>query len=354
MCDNTFPLHKHHKENHKNSKYYCPYCGYALYKWKQKEKITIYKCGNKKCDCKEQNLKKLNSSERLIQKMIPTHFTINYIYREYHFTAEDIKHSQPAKTRTTVNLFKIYNSEHVLGLILSFYISYALSARKTALILHQMFKLEVSHQTILNYARAAAYYCHRFNLAHKGPIDDISAGDETYIRVKGKNNYIFFFISSKNKVITAYHFSHNRDPLAAIVAMKEAVRTAKTDQPITLITDGNPSYSAALHFLNQKRKNKIKHIKVIGLENLDQDSEEYREFKQIIERLNRTYKQHVRPSAGFSSDNGAIALTTLFVTHYNFLRPHSTLDFKAPVRIPQLDRIDTIQARWVNILKMAA
>jgi putative transposase len=132
------------------------------------------------------------------------------------------------------------------------------------------------------------------------------------------------------------------------------VRTAKTDQDITLITDGNPSYSAALHFLNQKRKNKIKHIKVIGLENLDEDSAEYREFKQIIERLNRTYKQHVRPSAGFNSDNGAIALTTLFVTHYNFLRPHSALDFKAPVRIPELDRIDTIQARWVNILKMAA
>jgi putative transposase len=285
--------------------------------------------------------------------MIPTHFTINYIYREYHLTDEDIKHSQPAKTRTTVNLFKIYNSEHVLGLILSFYISYALSARKTALILHQMFKLEVSHQTVLNYARAAAYYCHRFNLAHKGPIDDISAGDETYIRVKGKNNYIFFFISSKNKAITAYHFSHNRDPLAAIAAMKEAVRTAKTDQDVTLITDGNPSYAAALHFLNQDIKNKIKHIKVIGLENLDEDSEEYREFKQIIERLNRTYKQHVRPSAGFNSDNGAIALTTLFVTHYNFLRPHSALKFNVPVILPELDKIDTIQARWVNILKMA-
>ena len=356
VCGNTFQLYKHHRENRKNSKYYCPYCGYALYKWKQKEKITIYKCGNKKCDCKQQNLKKLNASERLIQKMTPTHFTINYIYREYHLTLDDqdIEHSQPAKTRKTVNLFRIHNSPHMLGLILSFYVSYALSSRKTALMLRQVFKLDVSYQTVLNYAKAAAYYCHRFNLTHKGPIDDISAGDETYIRVKGKNNYIFFFISSKNRAITAYHFSHTRDPLAAIAAIKEAVRTAKNHQPITIITDGNPSYVAALHFLNQERKSKIKHIKVIGLENLDKESTEYREFKQIIERLNRTYKQHVRPSAGFSSDNGAIALTTLFVTHYNFLRPHSSLNFKPPIRIHQLDRIDTIQARWVNILKMAA
>jgi len=286
--------------------------------------------------------------------MIPTHFTINYIYREYHLTTEDIKHSQPLQNKTTVNLLKIYNSGHVLGLILSFYVSYALSARKTALILRQMFKIEVSHQTVLNYARAAAYYCHRFNLTHKGSIDDISAGDETYIKVKGKNNYIFFFISSENKAITAYHFSQNRGSLAAIAAMKEAVRTAKPDQDITLITDGNPSYSAAIHFFNQKRKNKIKHIKVIGLENLDEDSTQYREFKQIIERLNRTYKQHVRPSAGFNSDNGAIALTTLFVTHYNFLRPHSSLGFKPPRRLSELERIDTIQAKWINILKMAS
>ncbi len=345
-------MHKRYKENRKNSRYYCPYCGYALYKWKQKNKVTIYKCGNKKCDHKSQSLKKLNASERFIQKLKPTHFTINYIYREYHYTPEDIKHSGPAKTK--VDLFKIYNSEHVLGLILSFYISYALSARKTALILRQMFKLEVSHQTVLNYARSAAYYCHRFNLHNKGPIDDISAGDETYIKVNGKNNYIFFVVSSKKKVITAYHFSHSRETLPAIVTIDEAVRTAETDQDITLITDGNPSYAAALHFLNENRKTKIKHIKVIGLENKDEVSEEYREFKQIIERLNRTYKHHVRPSAGFKSDNGAIALTTLFVTHYNFLRPHSTLRFKVPVKIPELDKIDTIQAKWVNILKMAA
>jgi putative transposase len=63
------------------------------------------------------------------------------------------------------------------------------------------------------------------------------------------------------------------------------------------------------------------HIKVIGLENLDQDSTEYREFKQIIERLNRTYRQHVRPLMGFNSNKGAIALSSLFITHYYFKTP---------------------------------
>lgn len=351
VCGNTFQIHRRHKENRKNSTYYCPHCWYALYKWKQKKKVTIYKCGNKKCSCKQRNLAKLNPYERAMQKMIPTHFTINYIYREYHYTSEDIQHSQPLKTKN--NLFKLHNSENILGLILSLYVSFALSARKTALMLRLMFQIEVSHQTVLNYARAAAYHCHQFNVTHKSPVDDILAGDETYIKIKGKNNYVWFIISTDNKAIMAYHLSDNRETLSAIAAMREGVRTAQEEQEITLVTDGNPSYPAGLHFLNADRTVKIKHIKVIGLENRDDESKENRAFKQIIERLNRTYKHHVKPAAGFNSENGAVALTTLFVTHYNFLRPHSTLKYKTPIKIPELEHIKTIQAKWIHILKMA-
>jgi hypothetical protein len=72
--------------------------------------------------------------------------------------------------------------------------------------------------------------------------------------------------------------------------MNEAIRTAEPNQKFTLITDGNPSYPAGIHFLNQLYGSRelIKHRKVIGLQTL-------RPFKQLIERLNRTYKYHVRP-----------------------------------------------------------
>jgi Integrase core domain len=48
---------------------------------------------------------------------------------------------------------------------------------------------------------------------------------------------------------------------------------------------------------------------------------------QPRERLNHTYKHHVRPACGFATRNGAVALLTLFVTHYNFLRPHLALGY---------------------------
>lgn len=244
----------------------------------------------------------------------------------------------------------------MLGLILAFYISFATSARKTAFILRSVFNINVSYQTVLNYAESVAYYCHRFNLKYKGPVGSRQAGDEAYIKILGKDNFAFFFISPQRHKITAYHVAGSRETLPAVIAMNEAIRTAQPNQKFTFITDGNPSYPAGIHFLNQLYANPqlIKHQKVIGLQNLDAESELFRPFKQLIERLNRTYKYHVRPACGFNSFNGAAALTTLFVTHYNFLRPHMALDYQVPVPVPELETISTIQGKWAKIISLAA
>jgi transposase-like protein len=290
--------------------------------------------------------------------MLHTHssqFKLRYVYRDYHFKIDQLQHSKPNKP--TVDLTKIHNSQNILGLILTFYVSFAISARKTALILRMVFNINISYQTVLNYAQAAAYYCHNFNIKNKGPVDNISAGDETYIKIKGKHHYVFFFISSIMKKITAYHIDNNRGTLPATIAMLEAKRTETNNQNITLVTDGNPSYSAGLHFINSLEKRTqdhvIKQLKVIGLKNLDQVSKENRPFKQIIERLNRTYKYHIKAAHGFNNLNGAVALTTLFVTHYNFLRPHQALKYRIPIHIEQLNSIDTLQAKWIKIISMA-
>lgn len=144
------------------------------------------------------NLQKLNPAERMMQKLIPTHFKLTYQYREYHFTQEQLEHSKPKNSK--VNLFRIHSSDNLLGLILTLHISFAMSARKTALFLRMVFNVHISGQTVLNYAQAAAHYCHQFNLKNKGPIDDISVGDETYIKVKAKHHYVWFVISAKKEL----------------------------------------------------------------------------------------------------------------------------------------------------------
>ena len=335
------------------TKYWCPHCEHALYRWKQQTLCTIYKCDNDNCSAYLKALNKLNPKEQDLRKTKSSQFKLRYQYREYHFSKEHLMHAAPDSSK--VDLDKIYNTPNVLGLVLTFHVSFAIAARKTAQILKQVFRIPISYQTVLNYAEAAAPYCHHFNFKFKGEIDNESAGDETYIKIAGEHAYTFFFISSENHKITAYHIACSRGTLPATVAMTEAIRTANPNQKLVLITDGNPSYPAGLHFINAERNqdNQIQYRKVIGLQNLDSESELNRHFKQIIERLNRTYKHHIRAANGFKSTNGAVALTTLFVTHYNFLRAHMALAYKVPIPITEIGMLDTIQAKWCKIIEMA-
>lgn len=353
-CKSVFQADNRFKRALK-AKYFCPYCQNSLFRWKAYPHVIIHKCSNDNCQHRLDALNRLNPAEKLLQKTKSSQFKLCYTYREYLFQPQEITLPHPLKPN--VDITKIHNSQNILGLVLSFYVSFAVSARKTAYILQNVFNINVSYQTVLNYAAAAAYHCHRFNLQFKGPVDDTCAGDETYIRILGTWAYVFLFISSKNLALCAYHLAHSRETKPAIIAISEAIRTTEPQQEITIIFDGNPSYPAGIHFLNEKRPQdlpRIQHHAVIGLQNLNQQSETYRSFKQLIERLNRTFKFHVRPASGFKSDNGALALIVLFATHYNFLRPHISLDHKTPIEIPQLQDISTIQGKWIKILSMAS
>ncbi len=77
-------------------------------------------------------------------------------------------------------------------------------------------------------------------------------------------------------------------------------------------------------------------------------------FKQLIERLNRTYKFHTRPRAGFKNFDGAASLTTLFVAFYNFMRPHGSLKRTSPVALDCLNGKTLYPQMWVELLRQAA
>jgi len=350
ICGTLFQLHKRF---HKKHKYYCPYCSKPLFTWKEREKETIYKCGNRKCSHRIDNLKKLNDDEKVLRQERLSQFKVNYQYRDYHYVPAELEVAEPDKP--SVALHRIHNDINIFALILTLHVSYAITARKTAHMLRNIWDIRVSHQTVLNYVQTAAHYCHKFNLEHKGEIDDINAGDETYVKVKGVWHYTWLFIGSVSKKICSYHFSDNRGARAAIAAMLETVRTVKQEQKVTLVTDGNPSYQAGLHYINAKKKElKLTLKKVIGLQNMDDESEKYRSHKQIIERLNRTYNYHMQSQNGFGNVKGAVAKLVLFVTYYNFLRPHKALDYLTPIDLPELQGIPGIQGKWVKILSLAA
>jgi len=336
---------------------WCPHCGSALYLWKKSEIITSYKCPSDNCPAYLAAKNKLNSKEQKLQNQKSSQFKLRYQWREYHF---DPKYLVPASPQTSDigRIDRIHAGSETLGLVLALNISYGLSARMTAHMLKNVFQISISHQTVLNYTYAAAVLCHQFNLHHKGPIDSRIAADETYIRILDRWNYTWFTIGTNSRAIHAYHVSDSRGTRDALISLKETLRTVPENIVIELIGDGNPAYDSAVHVINDeaRKQNKVQPLQrrtVIGLKNEDSESAEYRQFKQIIERLNRTYKFHTRSRSGFKDFNGAVVLTALFVTHYNFLRPHSTLRYRCPVHLMDLDNIRTIQGRWNKILDMA-
>ena len=182
------------------TRYWRPYGYSALYRWKQRPDFTIYRCPCDRCPHFLQKQQALKSNEKLLQKLRLSQFKLRHQYREYHFQPAQLAPSAPY--RPAADLARIHRSSDVLGLVLAFHTSLALSARKTAQVLRQVFGVPLSHQSVLDYAQGAAYYCHTFNLRRKAPLNDTATGDETYIHVAGKHQYTFFFLDPQGHQIT--------------------------------------------------------------------------------------------------------------------------------------------------------
>ncbi|WP_207649325.1 DDE-type integrase/transposase/recombinase [Clostridium grantii] len=157
------------------------------------------------------------------------------------------------------------------------------------------------------------------------------------MKVNGKWHYICFFFDAAKKIILSYRISPNRDTPLAIRAINDVlVKLKELPETLNFVVDGNPIYLLARLFFAQHNIN-FDVTQVIGLTNDDPISKEYRPLKQIIECLNRTFKRSYKTTNGFNSFNGSISFVTLFCTYFNFLRPHSSIEGRIPVVIPEFD-----------------
>ncbi len=339
-----------------NAKYFCPHCGRPLSFWKETAAETVYKCFSPQCPNYLSKKAKLTAKERKRRKQnkFDPNYKLHYIYREYHLKAEDLQCHRPI-AKTKVDLEKIHNSHHVVGLVLTLFMNAGLSSRLTRDLLWGLYGIKLSHQTVINYVNAAAARIAPF-LDRDLPVPgSTAAADETYLIVENEWHYTWFIIDSETKALCGYNLSDTRGTIPALATLyntygQPAKNRGKT---YTLVRDGLPSYDSAILAYNQEVQEQILTGKtVVGLENLDEVSKEFRPFKQMIERLNRTYKFHTRPRAGMKSLDGAAALTTLFVAYYNYLRPHGALKHP-PLSRDQLQGIERYPKQWETLLQMA-
>lgn len=346
VCEKTFSTEKSYSQQVVRK---CPFCGKKLTLIKSRSSFDIYKCMSPKCSHYRAELKKLSKEDRKNYKQTPSAFSLHYITRVFNASLDRLESIQLKIEPSKIDLTRIRNSKHVLGLALTYYVNYGLSLRKTALILHEVHDIKISHQTIANYAQAASHLLFPWMDSFKHDLNPYQCGDETYVKVLGKKAYVFFMCDVRKKIITSYRIYMKRDTFSAIDAFYSVLRKFKEiSENLEFVVDGNPIYKAAQQYFQLKRVF-FKVTQVIGLTNDDPVSKEHRPAKQIIERLNRTFQYSYAVKNGFNTFAGANDFMCLFTTYFNFLRNHTALGYKPPVQLDCLKKTHNMPSKW-NIL----
>jgi transposase-like protein/transcription elongation factor Elf1 len=180
------------------------------------------------------------------------------------------------------------------------------------------------------------------------------AADETYVKVKGVKHYVWFIMDAIKKSILGYQVSNSRDVGPCILAMRMAFKKFKEfpGKALKFVCDGYTSYNLAQQQFALNNMN-FNLTQVIGLTNDDPVSTEYRWLKQIIERLNRTFKFSYRVTNGYGSHEGSNAHVSLFVAYYNFLRPHSYSYWQLLNSITELESLPNMPAKWQKLIELS-
>ena len=324
----------------------CPHCSHSLVHKKDRKHFIIHKCVNPKCPYYLYNLKKVDK-KHLDEAYGKNNYKLHYIYRE--FTIDFFKMDLNSLPKNASSLKFTKFDSNTMSLCLTLHVNLGLSLRKTKQALNDLYNIDISHQSIANYCKSAAICIKPFVDNYDYGTGKVFTADETYIKIRGVKAYIWFIMDAAKRSIIGYQVSGNRGVGPCILAMRMAFKHLKElPQHFKFIADGYSAYPlAAQQFFHEfGDKFKFDITQVIGLTNNDEVSKEFRPYKQMIERLNRTYKVSYRPTNGFDNIDGANYDLALWVAYYNFLRPHKHANYKVLNEVELLKGAENMPGKW--------
>ncbi len=322
----------------------CPHCNHALEYKKNRKHFIVHKCINKECPYYLHNLKKVNKVDLQSSKY---KYKLHYIYREFQIDFFRMDLNSLPKHASSLKFSK--HDSHVMSLCLTYKVNLGLSLRKTAQALKDIHGISISHQQVANYCKTASICIKPFVDNYDYGTGNVFTADETYIKIRGIKTYIWFIMDAAKRSIIGYQVSDNRGVGPCILAMRMAFRhLTELPKNFRFIADGYSAYPLAAQQFFHEFGNAFKFdiTQVIGLSNNDEVSKEFRPYKQMIERLNRTYKASYRKTNGFDNIDGANYDLALWVAYYNFLRPHKFNNHCVLNKIDMLSKADTMPGKW--------
>ena len=328
----------------------CPHCGKALVAKKERKHFIIHKRVNLTCLYYLCNLKKVDQVD-LKKDYGKNKYKLHYIYRQ--FTIDFFRMDLNTLPKGASSLKFSKHNAHVMSLCLTLRVNLGLSLRKTSQALKDLYNINISHQQIANYCKTAAICVKPFTDQFPYEKDPVFTADETYIKIRGIKTYVWLIMNAATRSIIGYQISDNRGVGPCILAMRMAFRgLKKLPESFKFIADGYSAYPlAAMEFAKKFGEAFTFQItQVIGLTNDDAVSKEHRPFKQMIERLNRTYKASYRMTNGFDNIDGANYDLALWVAYYNFLRPHKHNNYRVLNKVEHLENADNMLGKWQMLI----
>jgi transposase-like protein len=117
--------------------------------------------------------------------------------------------------------------------------------------------------------------------------------DETYIKVKGKDKYLYRAVDSDGNTLE-FLLTAKRDPQAAERFFRKALNAVHTQQPRVINVDRNAAYPKAIDELKQK-KELSKQVEL----------RQNKYLNNMVEQDHRAIKRLVKPGMGFGCFNTA-------------------------------------------------
>ena len=330
----------------------CPHCGNKLSFKRERKKFNVHFCQNNNCTFFRNSLNTLSIEDLQEYKLHPERFKLRYYYREY--TVNFFEMDLNSMPKGAVNFNFRHFSPHILGLCLTYVVNLGLSTRATSRAMREIHGVKISHVMVSKYAKTAAALVKPFVDSFDYKPSSYLAADETYIKVKGIRHYVWIVMDALKKSILGYQISSTRDVSPCILAMRMAFAKFKKfpGQALKFVSDGYSAYNLAQQQFELNNMG-FNLTQVIGLTNDDPVSTEYRWLKQIIERLNRTFKFSYQVTNGYGSSEGSNTHVSLFVAYYNFLRPHSYTYWQPLNSIAELDSIPNMPAKWQKLIELS-
>jgi transposase-like protein len=200
-----------------------------------------------------------------------------------------------------------------------------LSLRKAQRNLEQIFGERISQVTILNWIKKYSKLVKEFVTTLTPQLSGLWHEDETMLSCEGRNVWFWEMIDEDTRFLVASHVSGTRTFEDTVAVFKKGFEQSKV-RPRAVFVDGSHVYESAFNkvFYTLRKDIRPEFVQRVGIR--------ARETNNIVERLHGTLKDRTKPMRGLKSFESTKVLLQGYAIHYNYVRPHQSLNGKTPAQ----------------------